>query len=766
MGKAKKSNINNDINTTDLSTLNNATVETITSCLHSRYDTYKVYTNIGSRHLVAINPLKELAINDDQTSLEYVAAYKDASSNHHQQQQPTTLDPHLFDLVNRVYFHMRRTGSDQNIILRYMNIFFPLKKKIIINKNFFDFFHRGESGSGKSEIRKLTIRHLVRLSSHRKESKVQQQINESQKVFQAFGSCSSGSRYGYYGEIQFNERGRMIGAKTLSYFLEKSRVTGPSSSSASASSNTSNFNIFYHLLAGVSPEEKSVLQLLNTETSQYSYLQKYKKRNNSASDDAAQFEQLKSALKTSGFRKEQTGRIIQLVATILHLGNLVFVDPVGTGTQEAAFVKNTELLDVVADFLGLDPHALENVLTFKTTMIRKDITTLILNAEQAAAQRDDLCQVLYSLLFSWIVERVNSKTCQEEFNSFIGVLDFPGLQQNGGSSFDQLCVNIGNERIFNYVNQAMFSIEADSFRSEGIAVPDIQVDHTCLDLLSRPKGICDTINTMTDISKRFYNDANIMDSLVKFNTTHSAFSVKNSDTNARRFVINHYDGTSPVEYSTDGFVQQNNSQISVDFVSLFKGGLDVQPSWNSFIVDLFANVKTENHPKHEAIVAARQSAKPMRAPSQRRSIRRKNTVSDEKADPKSTAVGVTILSQIQSAMDELVQSFEEVKLWSVFSIAPKQPGTLKTGTFDDKYVQGQIDRLKIPSLLQLPTIQYVESYLHQEFLDRYGHLFQDLDRSRLLRSQCETAAGLMNWTTNNMCTTQNKVTRTKQQVLQ
>jgi chitin synthase len=590
---------------------------------------------------------------------------------------------------------------------------------------------------------------LVRLSSHRKESKVQQQIIESQEIFEAFGTSSNGSRYGYYGEIQFNERGRMIGAKTLAYFLEKSRVT------ASVPSASSAFNIFYYLLAGVSPEEKSVLQIINTDPSQYNYLAKYKKRINTTQQDAAQFEQLRTALKTSGFRKEHIGRIIQLVATILHLGNLVFVDPVGTGTQEAAFVKNTDQLEIVADFLGLDPHALENVLTFKTTMIRKDITTLILNAEQAAAQRDDLCQVLYSLLFSWIVEKVNSKTCQEEFNSFIGVLDFPGLQQGGG--FDQLCINLGNECILNYINQTMYSVEADLFRSEGIAVPDIHVDSTCIDLLSRPKGVCDTINSMSDVSKRSYTDGNIMDSLVKFNTTHPAFSVKNSDTNARRFVINHYDGTSPAEYSTEGFVTQNNSQISVDFVSLFKGGLDVQPSWNSFIVDLFANVKVENHPKHNsAIVAASQSAKPMRAPSQRRSIRRKETLNNEKTTASTTSTG-TVLSQIQSAMDELVSSFEEAKLWSVFCISPKQPKSTKAGTFDEKYVQGQVDTLKISSVLQLPTIQYVESYLHQEFLDRYGHLFQDLDTSRLLRSQCETAAGIMNCTTNNMCTTQNKV---------
>jgi chitin synthase len=119
MGKARKSQQLDSTNTSrnDLSSIQNPTNESIASCLRSRYDTFKIYTNIGSHHIVAVNPLKELALNDDQTSLEYVAAYKDASGGN-QLSQISLLDPHLFDLVNRVYFHMRRTGSDENIVLR------------------------------------------------------------------------------------------------------------------------------------------------------------------------------------------------------------------------------------------------------------------------------------------------------------------------------------------------------------------------------------------------------------------------------------------------------------------------------------------------------------------------------------------------------------------------------------------------------------------------------------------------------------------------
>lgn len=113
MKKSRKSQQQQPLTSiTDLTNLSNGNTEMIASCIRSRYETFKIYTNIGSRHLIVVNPLKDLAINDDQTSLEYVAAYKDASGAN------SLLDPHLFDLVNKVYSHMRRTGSDQNIVLR------------------------------------------------------------------------------------------------------------------------------------------------------------------------------------------------------------------------------------------------------------------------------------------------------------------------------------------------------------------------------------------------------------------------------------------------------------------------------------------------------------------------------------------------------------------------------------------------------------------------------------------------------------------------
>lgn len=108
MGKQKRDGANK----TDLATLSNLTDDSICQCLRARYDSYQVYTRLGANQLVAVNPCKPLSLNDDQTELEYVAAYKDTDA-----QQRVPQPPHIFDLVNRAYFYMRRTGNDQAIVL-------------------------------------------------------------------------------------------------------------------------------------------------------------------------------------------------------------------------------------------------------------------------------------------------------------------------------------------------------------------------------------------------------------------------------------------------------------------------------------------------------------------------------------------------------------------------------------------------------------------------------------------------------------------------
>lgn len=87
--------------------------DAIVHLLHSRFKHSLPYTRLGSSTLVVVNPYQPLEILNDAT----LESYADACYRNLSDSKPI-MQPHVYDLAARVYFHMRRTGQDQSIILR------------------------------------------------------------------------------------------------------------------------------------------------------------------------------------------------------------------------------------------------------------------------------------------------------------------------------------------------------------------------------------------------------------------------------------------------------------------------------------------------------------------------------------------------------------------------------------------------------------------------------------------------------------------------
>jgi chitin synthase len=99
---------------TDLVQLNrDPQSDEIADILRQRYLNDLTYTNISPSVLVALNPYNS---NEKQQNLkaDYVAEYKDTSSAKSNQWR----EPHIFQLVNHAYLHMRRTSINQSILFR------------------------------------------------------------------------------------------------------------------------------------------------------------------------------------------------------------------------------------------------------------------------------------------------------------------------------------------------------------------------------------------------------------------------------------------------------------------------------------------------------------------------------------------------------------------------------------------------------------------------------------------------------------------------
>lgn len=180
--------------------------------------------------LVAINPYEILPI------------YTYSEINLYRNRKIGDLPPHIFAIGDSAYQEMRRDGRDQCIVIS------------------------GESGAGKTESTKLILQYLAATSG--KHSWIEQQIIESNPILEAFGNAKTvrndnSSRFGKYIDVHFNRDGAIDGAKVDQYLLEKSRIV-------SQNMGERNYHIFYSMLAGLSKEEKKLLEL--EDASKYRYL--------------------------------------------------------------------------------------------------------------------------------------------------------------------------------------------------------------------------------------------------------------------------------------------------------------------------------------------------------------------------------------------------------------------------------------------------------------------------------------------------------------
>ena len=102
---------------TDLATLSPVSEDIVVSCIRERFMTDNIYTNIGTSALVAVNPHKYVPSNSDAVLHKYAAEYRDTLPD------KVRLPPHIFQLANNAYYHMRRTQQDQSILFTYVSSF-------------------------------------------------------------------------------------------------------------------------------------------------------------------------------------------------------------------------------------------------------------------------------------------------------------------------------------------------------------------------------------------------------------------------------------------------------------------------------------------------------------------------------------------------------------------------------------------------------------------------------------------------------------------
>lgn len=403
----------------------------------------------------------------------------------------------------------------------------------------------GESGAGKTESTKLILQYLAAVNG--KHSWIEEQILEANPIMEAFGNAKTvrndnSSRFGRYIDINFNKQGNIEGAKIEQYLLEKSRIV-------SQNEGERNYHIFYSMLAGLSKEEKKTLSL--EEADRYTYLNGGKTLTCDGRNESSEFADIKAAFKVLNFQENEIWDIFQLLASILHLGNLKF-KAVTVSNMETAEVADANAATKIAAFLGTCKADICQALTKKTIFVHGDSVTSNLTKDQSMESRDAFVKGIYGKIFIMLVEKINQVIFKPKLPSktSIGVLDIFGFENFNVNSFEQLCINYANENLQQFFVQHIFKMEQEYYTKEGINWKNIAfVDNQeVLDMIGmKPMNIMSLIDEESKFPK-----GTDFTMLAKLNSNHLSkqFYIKpKSDLNPS-FGIKHFAGN--VSYQISG----------------------------------------------------------------------------------------------------------------------------------------------------------------------------------------------------------------------
>jgi len=571
------------------------------------------------------------------------------------------------------------------------------------------------------------------------------------------------SRHGRCLQLHFNDRGRITSAKALTYGLDKSRLNR-------LSTEERTYHVFYQLLAGSTPQERDAFDL--DDASDYALLASsgcYRLPSGPFSDDAVGMGDLRAAMHTLGFKQKHLASIFGLLVTILLLGNLQFADP--DAKDVAAYIVNPHVLDRAARLLGVAPDDLAQVLTNKTSYVKKELYTVLLSAEQAAAQRDHCVRDLYAILFAFIVETANHRLASKDTPSSTQIIlhDQPGFQTRnpsgttsialsgaaplisayGQNTFEEFCINFNDEMLHSYILRHTFENVGynGQIAGDGITLPNISTmdNGACVELLRgtalneraqrKPGGLLGVLSKACSSFKSGksgdHKDSDLLQEMASKFGVHASYIASPSVGGAQDrhlFGINHYAGSST--YDISGFVEKDADLLDSAYVSLLRGSSD------AFVSKLFSgpSLAAEKHNKDEnIIVQAQVSSRPLR---QFTTVDSSSTpINDHpRLDPSRT---YPVTTQLNFTLSELFGSLDQAQLWTISCIRPNDSSS--PNSFDKRRVKNQIRSLLLPDIASQKSVEFVADYELTAFCDRYVPTMRGSDEERI--TQCVRSNG-------------------------
>jgi myosin V len=577
----------------------------ILSNIQRRYTSKQIYTKAGEILLV-MNPYT-LVLDESGVGIYdpfYMKKYRERKTAAQlnlmsaKARKKSMLSPHIYETADDVYKSILSGKKSQSIIIS------------------------GESGAGKTETTKQVMQYIANLSSVKTTGSqvpvdlvsarrrslnqlrtsfeeingshmplIEKQLLQSNPILESFGNAktmrnNNSSRFGKYLRIVFDSHGHIIGGTIKHFLLEKSRVSDQLSGERS-------YHFFYQLCRGASPKLREKLRLEQPKYFKFlskngSHLTKHAYMGGSNSSDEKDFAVVHEALLVVGLSEAEITQIYSLVAVVLHLGNVNFLEVDDSNSSSGHSIKGVDSesevnLNTVCTLLGIDKHVFIEALTTKQTKAGGQVMISKIGKMEATEAILSLAKALYAELFKYIVDMINvgiKKTVTQELGTapdfdtnpdflFLGLLDIFGFEvfdeRNG---FEQLMINYANEKLHNLFIKHVFRLEEIKYKEQNIDYSSVSFtdNQNVIDLISKkPLGLFHQVSDACLFGKM--KDETILDKMAdKLRKAQTAEG--NSPADLFRlasikkrgcFVIKH--SANEVTYSIDGFSAKNKDLL-------------------------------------------------------------------------------------------------------------------------------------------------------------------------------------------------------------
>ncbi|XP_062244378.1 unconventional myosin-Va isoform X1 [Platichthys flesus] len=622
-------------------------------------DSKLIYTYCGIV-LVAINPYEPLQI--------YGADIINAYSG----QNMGDMDPHIFAVAEEAYKQMARDERNQSIIVS------------------------GESGAGKTVSAKYAMRYFATVSGSASEANVEEKVLASNPIMEAIGNAKTtrndnSSRFGKYIEIGFDNRYRIIGANMRTYLLEKSRVVFQADEER-------NYHVFYQLCASSHLPEFKILRL--SSANDFLYTRQGRSPVIDGVDDTKELCTTRNAFTLLGINESYQMGLFQVLAAILHLGNVEIKD---RDSDSSIIAPNNSHLTAFCELVGVTYQDMSQWLCHRKLKTANETYIKTLPRLQATNNRDALSKHIYAKLFNWIVGHVNKALITNfKQHSFIGVLDIYGFETFETNSFEQFCINYANEKLQQQFNMHVFKLEQEEYMKEQIpwTLIDFYDNQPCINLIEAKMGILDLLDEECKMPRG--SDDTWAQKLYNTHLKTCSLFEKPRMSN-RAFIIQHF--ADKVEYQCDGFLEKNKDTVNEEQINVLKA------SKFDLLVELFQDEEKATSPTGQVAGTGgrtRLSIKP-----------------DKGRETSSKEHKKTVGCQFRNSLQMLMGTLNATTPHYVRCI---KPNDFKLGfTFDPKRAVQQLRACGVLETIRISAAGFPSRWTYQEFFSRYRVLMKQKD---------------------------------------